>query len=136
MWQPNLDVIMVSSGAVTGALFRYKLTTFMSIKVPSYVATLGINAVGSFLLGFSVQLASSSLLSQKSLLLLGTGFCGSFTTLSTFSVDVLRLLEERSYLRAGSLIAATNVLGVSAAFAGVRIARWLPRVGGGKAKLF
>ena len=55
--------------------------------------------------------------------LVGTGFCGTLTTFSTFGADVVRLVEERALGRALGYLAATVVLGVgaaAAAYVGVR----------------
>ena len=55
--------------------------------------------------------------------LVGTGFCGTLTTFSTFGADVVRLVEERALGRALGYLAATLVLGVgaaAAAYVGVR----------------
>lgn len=58
-------------------------------------ATLLVNLLGSALLGWVVGRASAGQLDHGWLLVLGTGFCGGFTTLSTVSVEVLRMLQQR-----------------------------------------
>ena len=56
-------------------------------------------------------------------LLLGVGFCGSFTTFSTYSVDVIGFFSRGETLRACSYIALNNMGGIGAAFAGFKAAR-------------
>jgi CrcB protein len=53
----------------------------------------------------------------------GTGFCGTLTTFSTFGADVVRLVDERAVARAAVTVAATLVLGLGAAAAGYLLAR-------------
>jgi CrcB protein len=56
-------------------------------------------------------------------LLLGVGFCGSFTTFSTFSVDVMNMLSRGEMIKAGSYVIANNVGGIAAAACGMSVAR-------------
>jgi CrcB protein len=56
------------------------------------------------------------------LALVGTGFCGTLTTFSTFGADVVRLVDERAVARAALTVAATLVLGLGAAAAGYLLA--------------
>ncbi len=65
------------------------------------------------MLGSAAQLSQIGKITPNSLLLVGTGFCGSFTTFSTFSVDVVALVEKEMFLRAFSVAAATNIFGIS-----------------------
>jgi CrcB protein len=57
------------------------------------------------------------------LALVGTGFCGTLTTFSTFGWDVVRLVEERAVLRAAGYVAGTLLLGLGAAAAAYGLVR-------------
>mmetsp|Transcript_42350 Transcript_42350/g.90426 ORF Transcript_42350/g.90426 Transcript_42350/m.90426 type:complete len:80 (+) Transcript_42350:151-390(+) len=61
-------------------------------------------------------------------LLLGTGFCGAFTTFSTYSVDTLKLLQKQEYLKASALVASSNVLSIAAAGAGAHVGARIVRL--------
>ena len=62
-------------------------------------------------------------LSPRTKLMLGVGFCGSFTTFSTFSVDVATWISEGKTSRAFSYVATNNVGGVVAAAAGMMLSK-------------
>ena len=111
-----MEVAAVATGAAGGALLRWQLTKASSEHGLSSLATAGINTAGSFILGVTFQsfhALDNKSISARQMLLIGTGFCGSFTTFSTFSVDVVNLLQKEMYGRALSLVAGTNVLGIS-----------------------
>ena len=98
--------------------------------------TAGINIAGSFILGgvTGAPLAKKqsppsatraapwmmpSGLSPRAKLLLGVGFCGSFTTFSTFSVDIVTWFQNGQTTKAVSYVLTNNVGGVVAAAAGL-----------------
>ena len=60
--------------------------------------------------------------SAPAVALVGTGFCGTLTTFSTFGADVIRLVEERAVGRAAAYVGATVVLGLGVAAAGYAVA--------------
>lgn len=108
-----IEYLLIASGATTGALLRWKATVFASKYNFAPHTTVAINTAGSFILGVTAQLSHGSIISSKAALLVGTGFCGSFTTLSTFSVDVVKCVEDGLLGKAVVLVAATNILGIS-----------------------
>ena len=63
-------------------------------------ATLIINVVGAFVLGIMTGLVLYHHASTDSKLIIGTGFCGGFTTFSTASFETVRLIEERRFVAA------------------------------------
>jgi len=79
------------------------------------VGTLVVNISGSFLLGFILRIATgAAVISPDMRAGLTIGFCGAFTTMSTFSYESVTLLNDGDYLRAGLYMTAT-ILGCVAA---------------------
>ena len=111
-----MDVLAVASGAIVGAIARWQITTVAKQHNVSPWTTFCINVVGSFILG-AITARQQQLLPNV-VLLLGTGFCGSFTTLSTFSVDTLKFIQANDFISAVILVIATNLFGIGAAGAG------------------
>lgn len=82
-------------------------------------ATLLINTTGSLLLGAVTGLVLFHACPRELRLVVGTGFCGGYTTFSTASFEVVRLVQRASALRAVGYLAATVVLTVGAGAAGL-----------------
>lgn len=117
----GLEPALVASGGIAGSLLRWQVTVLSEkLKLNPY-STIAVNTLGSFLLGATSQLTKNDVFSKQHLLLLGTGFCGSFTTFSTFSVDVVKFIEAGKYGNAFTIVALTNVFGIAAALAGVKL---------------
>ena len=122
-----LHALAVGCGGFCGAVLRWLLTLVQhGFAFP--LTILLINAGGSFIIGFLYGAASSrAAMNHHILLLLQTGFCGGFTTFSTFSLDNLKLIENGRYA-AAALNAALSVtlclvaawLGKTAAVAAMR----------------
>lgn len=96
---------LVATGGIVGAVLRHLIGIAVSDDwFP--LGTLTVNVIGSFALGLFTFLS----LNTDSLLLLGTGACGSFTTFSSFAVDTVELWEDgRSRAAAGYAVA--NIVG-------------------------
>ncbi|KTG11530.1 chromosome condensation protein CrcB [Haloprofundus marisrubri] len=102
---------VVGTGGAVGALLRQYVDHLVDVdEFP--LGTLTVNVLGTFLLGFVTFLGVDS----TTLLLLGTGVCGSFTTFSSFSVQTVRLWETGDRLRAVGN-ATLNLLGAGLALA-------------------
>lgn len=114
-----MTAVLVVLGAAVGAPLRLLVTRLAARSGDPARGTLAVNVAGSALLGVLFGLAD---VSPAVLALVGTGFCGTLTTFSTFGADVVRLLEERAVGRALGHLAATVVLGLGAAAAGYVLA--------------
>jgi CrcB protein len=113
----------VVAGAV-GAPARYLLDDAISSRALGVFpwGTLLINVSGSFLLGLLAGLALFHGLPPTAKVILGTGFCGAYTTFSTFTYETIRLLEEGAVNEAVRSALANLLLGAGAAAAGLAAA--------------
>jgi fluoride exporter len=107
-----------------GAVARYRTDAAVVRYAPSGlpVATLAINVSGSFVLGLITGFALYHGLPNTPRLILGTGFCGGYTTFSTFAYEVVRLTDERQYREALAVLALSLVVPVLAAALGMALA--------------
>lgn len=111
----------VAVGGALGCVSRYYLTVFIQQRAgASFPAgTMIINITGSFLVGFITRYAlQSGAVSAETRTLLTTGFCGGYTTFSTYSYEAAMMLEDREYGRAALYVGATVVLALAGTFLG------------------
>ena len=113
----------IVAGAV-GAPARYLLDDAISSRTQGVFpwGTLVINVSGSFLVGLLAGLALFHALPATPRVILGTGFCGAYTTFSTFTYETVRLVEEGAVNEAVRNALASLVLGAGAAAAGLAAA--------------
>ena len=105
-----------AAASATGAVARYLVDGAITGRFPW--GTLVVNATGSFLCGFLTGLA----LAHGPRIVLVTGFCGAYTTFSTFTYETVRLVEEGSMAAAVGNVAATALTCAVAAAAGLALA--------------
>jgi CrcB protein len=118
----------VAIGSAAGGVSRYLLGGFIQrILSTSFPAgTLVINLTGSALLGFLLRYALDvPTMTPEIRALLGVGFCGGYTTFSTFSYETVALLEDGDWRRAGLYVALSVAGSLLATFAGFVAAREL-----------
>ena len=111
---------MVGVGGAIGSVARWGVSEAMPSDGASEVpwATIVVNLFGAFVLGAMMAGA----LQTETLLLFGTGMLGGFTTMSTFGVETVRLIESgRS--SAASIYIALNLLAPLTAWLGWRLVR-------------
>ncbi|GJQ61496.1 MAG: putative fluoride ion transporter CrcB [Melioribacteraceae bacterium] len=121
-----LNFIWVFIGAGFGGGARWWISTEISKHLPAYFpfGTLAVNILGSFILGmlfFTYE--DKAGLSQNTKLLIGTGFCGGFTTFSTFSLETVNLFRSGEMLLGSGNI----IFNILFTIAGVYIAYLLTR---------
>jgi CrcB protein len=122
------DVLIVSIGAIFGANARYILSRFAAkIMGPVFpYGTLLINVSGSLIVGFFMIWASERvLIDPRWRLLIVIGFCGAFTTFSSYAFETVAYFEQGQWWLMFTNIASNNLLSLAAALAGMALARAL-----------
>lgn len=104
-----------------GSVARFVLDGFIRSKLATLVpmGTLVINVSGSFILGVMTGLVLVGIESTDLRIVLGTGFCGGFTTFSTAMIDTVRLLQQRRWVAAFLNGVGMMVLALAAAVLGI-----------------
>jgi len=123
MWK---SILAISVGAVVGALLRWQLGTRLNTIFPTIpLGTLVANLIGAYVIGLAIAFfASFSVLAPEWRLLVITGFCGGLTTFSTFSAELMTLLQQGRISWALGIV-ATHVMGsVLMTFAGIATFAW------------
>ena len=123
-----MTLVYIGLFGAAGCICRYLISGWVLALAGRALpwGTLGVNLLGSLLLGLLMEFGlRSSLLSAGLRLGLTVGFLGGFTTFSTFSYETLRLLEEGSLLAAGWNILLNVLLCLAGAAAGIHLARQL-----------
>jgi len=113
----------VAAGGALGAPARYLLDKAVSSRVRTSfpLGTFAINVAGSLLLGLLTGLALRGALPAESTAFVATGFCGAFTTFSTWTFETVELFEQGAYLQAGLNVLGSLAAGLLAAAAGIAL---------------
>ncbi len=127
--ETHMLIFLVAAGGALGSVARYGIGDWVHHGVAGAFpfGTLIVNVAGSFLLGFLYGLAGGESPSERWRAFGGIGFCGGFTTFSTFSLDTVRMLERGEFGAAGLSTAANVSLSIVALFAGMSLAAALRR---------
>ena len=114
-----LKYLFVSSGAAVGGVLRYWMSDFVHKFLPATFpfGTLIVNVLGCFILGVIMYgLNERGVISQELKLFLTVGFCGGFTTFSTFSLETVNLMKNSEYTFALVNIVGSVVICIAATF--------------------
>ncbi|HEV2083908.1 MAG TPA: fluoride efflux transporter CrcB [Gemmatimonadales bacterium] len=119
-------LLYVAVGSAIGGVSRYLLGGLVQRMLDTTfpAGTLLVNVTGSFLLGAIIRYAlETPSLTPEVRAFLTIGFCGGYTTFSTFSYETMALLEDGEWARAGVYITASVILSLIATFLGLALAR-------------
>lgn len=121
------DLLLVALGGGIGSALRY-LTSRIVVKLVSgnliFLGTFTANIIGSLLIGLlSGWMLINQPDNQTFRLFFIVGFCGGYTTFSTFAFENMRLIESNQWGLLTAYVLASVVLGVLAVWVGVRLAR-------------
>jgi fluoride exporter len=113
-----IEIALLAVGAVAGAFLRYKLVESPQAIYGLPVNVLAVNVVGSFLLGLFSVLSLGLNLEPQYTLLVAVGFCGSFTTMSSFALETSNLADANRFSLMALNILANVGLSLGAVFGG------------------
>lgn len=124
MWKP---ILAVSVGSVFGGLLRWGLSQKLNPLLPAIPpGTLAANLVAGYIVGVLVAVfAQAPGLSPEWRLLLITGFCGGLSTFSTFSIEIVSLLQRGQYAWALGGVALHLGGSLLMTIAGIATVAWL-----------
>jgi CrcB protein len=123
------SMVAVAVGGTLGCLLRWMLSFFFNRYFPIIPpGTLAANLIGAYIIGaaFAVAAMNPSIPIEWRLFVM-TGFCGGLTTFSTFSVEVVTLLQSGRMAWALGTITAHLVGSLLMTFAGMASVSWLQR---------
>ena len=123
-----LDFLAISLGAIVGANARYFISRFTSrVYGPAFpYGTLFINVTGSFIVAFfMIWTTQRVIVDPRWRLLVVVGFCGGFTTFSSYAYESMAYVEQGQWGLMLTNVVANNLLCLFAAVAGMSLAKVL-----------
>ncbi|MGO9126620.1 MAG: fluoride efflux transporter CrcB [Terriglobales bacterium] len=120
------EFLLISLGAIAGANARYLISRFAAKAVSPVFpyGTLFINITGSMIVGFFMIWASErALVDPRWRLLVVVGFCGAFTTFSSYAFETMAYFEQGQWLLLCTNVLSNNLLCLLGALAGMALAR-------------
>jgi len=112
------DALYVAIGAILGALLRYRITSQNLFLNGLPVSVLIVNIVGSLVLGVSATTIARLGFDARFTLLIGIGFCGALTTMSSFAYETMGLIDVGRLALAGLDILLNVGVSIISVFAG------------------
>ena len=121
-------VLLVGTGGFAGSISRFLLATYIDKQLNSIFpyGTLTVNILGCLILGIIYGLAEKyQIMTAEIRFMLATGFCGSFTTFSSFSYANHLMLQNQQWSQLMTYIIGSVVIGLIATIGGIGIGRWV-----------
>lgn len=113
-----LEFGLLAVGALGGAFLRYFMVASPKTIGGLPVNVLAVNVIGSFILGLFSVLAIALNLDSNYSLLVSTGFCGAFTTMSSFALETSNLMDSNRFILVALNIIANVGLSLAAVLSG------------------
>ncbi len=109
------NILIVGTGGALGSIARYLITClFTHLAICSELAILMVNIIGSFIIGLLIPASTNTLY-----LLMAVGFCGGFTTFSTFSAQAFQMLQSGQRITSLIYIIASVLISITFVFLGI-----------------
>lgn len=119
-------LLIIGAGSFIGGIARFLLTRLVQSNVQSVFpwGTLAVNVAGCLFIGILYGLFErGNLMDQQLRLFLTVGFCGGFTTFSTFVNENYLMLSEQNYLQFSAYAVLSLALGLAAVYLGHLVVR-------------
>lgn len=105
-------LLYIGMGGLVGAVLRYAISRKFNLSLP--YGTFFVNVTGSFLLGYLFYQG----MSENVYAFIGIGFCGAFTTYSTFKLEVFQLIMSKGKIVSFTYLIMSYLCGIGFAFLG------------------
>lgn len=116
------NILLVALGGAVGSACRYLVARV--INMTSFpVATLVVNLLGCMLIGFLIGIMNRNYMPPEFKLLLITGFCGGFTTFSTFANESFAMMKAGDLLLSVLYVGVSVILGILAVWLGLQLSK-------------
>lgn len=120
------SLLLVFAGGGMGSALRFLITRYLRDGSAFPQGTFVVNIIGSLILGFILGwLAKQNLMDHPLYFLIAIGFCGGFTTFSSFSFENFDLLKNGDYLNFAIYFMGSTIVGILAVFIGMTLSRVL-----------
>lgn len=120
------DLLLIGAGGFVGANARYLVNALIARHISASLpwGTLVVNVTGSFVLAAFVAWTTERVLADPAYrFLVAVGFCGAYTTFSSYAFETVRLIEQGHLWAAAGNFVINNLLSVLGAVGGVAVAR-------------
>jgi CrcB protein len=117
---------IIAIGSVSGANLRYFVSDWLSRHYSASFpyGTLVVNATGSLILGFFLVWTTDRVFASPDLRrMVAVGFCGSYTTFSSYSFETFRMIEQGRFWDASTNFLLNNMLSLACVLLGAAAAR-------------
>jgi CrcB protein len=110
----KVNLLFIFLGGAIGAIIRFKVSHLWNGKKKIPLGTLFANVTGGILLGALIKIHEITGFTESVWLLLATGFCGGYTTYSTFSYEVFELLNRKMWGAAALYLVSSILITITA----------------------
>lgn len=119
--------VLIALGGAIGSVLRYTIHYYLALhnELQHYWATFFANIIGSLLIGFLFIILEKYSNASSLRMLLMIGFCGGFTTFSSFNFENYKLIMQQQYLQAFLYIFISIIFGIASVFIGVFFGKFL-----------